>query len=627
MMYEVIKTEEELISYLTRNKGFLYGDPLTSFDTETTGLTIEATLLGISLFNYNRNPAYISIKNRWFDGIERSKAIELLEETFGSMRGLAHNGKFDLLVFKQNGFAEITLEVDSSLAVHAYDPELLKKLETRVKLDLGYSKQTFEEIIGKKWSKINWDIDTKPSIDKKTGANVPPLITLDLMAEYACEDVYWTMKLWEFYEPKIKEYELSDTLYKIEVPLSYTLRDMKYRGVSIDVPVLEEIGTRIDTKLDILEEEIYDLAGCQFNINSSQQKAEVLFNRLGLPQKYLTKGGKPSTDANALSELASDGHPIAGVMVEHSKLKTLNTNFVRAIPTLIDFDGKLRCDFNSDGARTGRMSSNGPNLQNQPNNEEYPVRKAFVPTKGFKFGIADWSQIELRIMAHCSKDPKLMKAFWDDEDIHTRVSIDLGIPRKGAKVINFGILYGMGPQKLAKTLGISEADARSIINGYFSTYTGFKHWKEYVEGFVTRKGYVRNIFKRIRRLPDATQFRDKRLYSAALRQAVNTIIQGSAADLMKLGMLSMNKMFIEEQLEAYLLLVVHDEFVNEIRDDGMLEYTFSKIVDVMENSIKLRVPIKADGKICDNWSDMKNDDYISIHHRRTDIFQLLNYTV
>lgn len=613
-LFRIIKKERELIEYL---EGFLDGNPLCVFDTETTSLRMDSLLLGIGLYNQKIVPGYISVENPYLEGIPIKTVRKHLNPVLRKMRAMGHNAKYDLFVFRNNGFDDPILEVDTAIACHIYDPDNLKNLETRVKLDLGYPKKKYEDIIGKKWDKVKWDVDTKPSVDKKTGEHKEPLITVENMGEYCCEDVYWTGKLWDHYKPLLEKDKLDAVFNKIEIPLCYNLRDMKCRGVTIDILVLNEVGKLVVDGIAEATESIYSEAGCQFNINSSQQKAEVLFDRLGIPAKKATKSGARSTDKEVLADLAGEGYPIAEMLLDYSSLSTLYKNFIRGVPNLLDKDGKLRCDFNSDGARTGRMSSSSPNLQNQPNNDKYPIRKMFIPSEGYKFIIADWSQIELRIMAHCSGDRRFMQAFENDEDIHDAVSKDLGIERRMAKIINFGVLYGMGVSKLARSLRTPVSEAERIKYGYDTTYTGYSKWKEKVETFALEHGYVKNIFGRIRRLPGVKLGKKHPEFHAALRQAVNTVIQGSAADLMKIGIIKLDNVKREKKLDFHQLLVVHDEFVIEAKEHVPgrlyhLEECYDTIIKVMESNVQLRVPIKADGKVCNNWADMKSKTFVSL---------------
>lgn len=589
--YEIITTAERYEQYL-ESVG-----TLTTFDTETTGLERDCLLLGISLYDNVSPPVFVST-DYFYEGVSLTDIRRISNKYFHKISGIAHNAKFDLGIFKSNGIVDVDLYCDTSAMCHIWNPDCLKKLETRVKEDLGVQKSTFEEYIGMKWDKIDWQKHSKDGT-----------ITLDMLGKYACEDVFYTMRLFEHYAELFDD-SLWKVLLEIETPLCYVLRDINHVGVNINVPILQDMEVEIGIGMNELTKDIYEKAGAVFNLNSPTQKAEILFDKLKYPCTKATKTGNRSTDKYVLEDLADQGYPIAQALVTYSSLKTLDSSFIRAIPKFLDDDGRLRCNFNAAGTSTGRFSSSKPNLQNQPNNTDYPVRAAFIPSAGNKLLGADYSQIELRIMAHCAQDAKLMDAFWAGEDIHARVARDLGIPRKGAKVINFGVLYGMGPDKLARTLGISVAEAKSIVSGYESTYRGFSRWKTATERFAENHKYVVNIFGRIRRLPDAANPRNRQAYYGALRRAVNTVIQGSAADLMKIAMINVNQAFQREQLNADMLLTVHDELLIDCPEIVVVQ-GYELLVREMEGAIKLTVPIIADGKICDNWSQMKDDDYLN----------------
>jgi DNA polymerase-1 len=592
--YEIITNPYKLEDYL---KGI---NQLTAVDSETTGLGRDDLLLGLSFYDNDRPPVYAST-DYFFEGMSLGEMREVCNVYLPLITGMAHNAKFDLGVLKRLGFLDFILFCDTSMMCHVWDPDQLKKLETRVAIDLGIDKKTFEQIIGKKWGKIDWVADTASGLITLTGGKG--------MGKYACEDVFYTYRLFEHYADKFDD-ELWRVLLDIENPIVHILRDMNDRGVLIDVPALKEMEVTIGGGIKKLTQDIYSKAGIVFNLNSPKQKAEVLFDKLKLPQLKVTKTGGRSTDKYVLEDLADRGYAIAQDLVEYSSLQTLDSSFIRAIPRMLDTDGRLRCQFNSGGTTTGRFSSSAPNLQNQPNNEQYPVRAAFVPAPGYGLLGADYSQIELRMMAHCAQDRRLMDAFWAGEDIHGRVARDLHIPRKGAKVVNFGVLYGMGPDKLARTLDISTAEAKSIVSGYESTYRGYSRWKEATENFAERHKYIKTIFGRIRRLPDASNPRNRTAYFRALRQAVNTVIQGSAADLMKIAMNKVANAYQRENMDAHILLTVHDELLNEAQL-GIIASAYDLLVYEMENAVKLTVPVVAEGKICTDWSQMKDELYLN----------------
>jgi DNA polymerase-1 len=588
--YNIISSKESFEQYLSTVEDLLV------FDTETTGLKINSNLLGISLYDTVRNPVFIPTNTYFGQGLSIKDIVDVCNRHFPRLKGIAHNCKYDLIVLKVNGISDINVVADTMIMVHTYNPDLQQNLETRIEEDFGYSKQTFSEIIGKSWEKIDWKKDVKNGI-----------IKLEQLAEYACEDVFYTYELYKKYKVLLEKDNLQKVHEKIEIPIAYVLRDMFIDGVYVDVDLLHSMGERVEKELSNLMKKIHDEAGCVFNINSSKQKAEVLFDKLRLPCNKQTKKGARATDTAVLEELAEKGYAIAKYMVEYSELQKLNSGYIQAIPRMVDADGRLRCNFNSCGTKTGRFSSNNPNLQNQPNNNKFPVRAAFRAPQGYKLIVLDYSQIELRMMGHASQDKLFTKAFFDKVDIHQKVANDLGIDRKGGKTINFAVLYGLGPENLSKKLNISVERAKQIIKSYYDTYTGYASWKERTENFAKRNGYVRNLFGRIRRLPDA--FSDnKALYFGALRRSVNTIIQGSSADLIKLAMIAIHREFKKRNLDARLLLQVHDELVAEAHESCAVE-AYEIMVHLMENVVPLTVPIVAEGLICDTWADAKDDNY------------------
>lgn len=586
MKYLILNTEQALDNYLRKCVD------LTVIDTETTGLKYNELILGIVLYDGTQDPAFVPTNYFFVEGMPISVIRSTCNKYFPTLKGIAHNGKYDLGILQSNGFEDFDLKYDTMIMVHTYNPDLEQNLEKRVSADFKVNKPTFKEIIGKNWDKIDWVKDVQ------SGA-----VTLEMLAEYACADGYWTYQLYLKYLPLLEKDGLSKIHDKIEIPLVYVLRDMFNTGVTTDVKKLYDMGSRVDKELQSLMDSIYEEAGCVFNINSGKQKADILFDKMRLPSIKNTKGGARATDTDVLETLANRGYQIAQYLIDYSELQKLNSGYIQSIPTMVDDDGKLRCNFNSCGTKTGRFSSNNPNLQNQPNNENFPVRSAFVARPGYVLLCFDYSQIELRVMGHAAKDKRFIEAFMNGEDIHGKVASDLNIERKHAKIVNFGVLYGMGPSKLAHSLGISEMKAKQIIEGYEKTYEGYRHWKKQTEEFAKRNGYVKNLFGRIRRLPGASS-ENKALFFGALRRACNTVIQGSSADIIKLAMIKLAEEL--KKVNGHLLLQVHDELLIEVPIERAIEaYAITK--DVMENTTKLSVPLEADGKIITDWSQMKGD--------------------
>ena len=937
---------------------------MVTFDWETTGLEYDAIPLGLSLHQRGVSPCFIPVDYFFDKGIPMEVLADICNREFKRLRLIAHNAKYDSMINVMNGIKDENCNIiaDTLIMIHLYDPSLDKQLEKRVKADFGYDKPTFEKISGKKWNKINW---------AKDGNELLPLL-----AGYAGEDTYWETQMYYMYKPLLDE-DAWKILRKIEMPLIKILRDAKIRGVKIDVGLLEDMRVEAGQKLVDYKENIYEAAGCVFNLNSNPQKQKVFFEKLKLPVISRTKSGAPSTDSKSAEEWAEMGYPIGEALVAYSELQKLMSGYLIPIPELLDDDCVLRGDLNSCGTKTGRMSSSNPNLQNQPNNHDFPIRCAFVPRPGYVFVNYDYSQLELRVMAHMSKDAKFMDIFLHGRDPHGEVAKSCGITRKQAKCVNqntliytdkgvvrigdisscrredtfdaplikevyngtrmigvnsfysngmhntlgvitkrgivrcseehkflltdgqlkraadlkvgdelidnsplrysgeeafiscnpffdggetlsikmdeqwayiagvltgdgcfsqkhigvaagngrffrawretlksefakkglpltsrsnanylylgssrfvkfmipfglsdergvknfkipmwvingsidirknflgglidtdgtvdergttsictksiqlaedlcfllnsigydygveccwnktynryyyrihifstsladlldssvlrcphkiisltervarvgkgatkkankvlqvlslgqdylcdlnvdsedhlymtgtlvtlntmnFGVLYGMGPDKYERTFNVSRERALQMIDDYHNTYEGFAKWKTATENYAKKYGYVKNLFGRIRRFTEATKnpFEgiDKKKFFSELRQSVNTIIQGTGADIVKLATVAMCKKFEELNLDAHFLLQVHDEVLIEARIDQMREIE-RVVIDCMENTVKLDVPLIADGKILANWGEMKETDIPSLPDR------------
>lgn len=957
---QLLESAEEASAWLKERED----DSIVTFDWETTGLEYDAIPLGLSLHQRGVSPCFIPVDYFFDKGIPMEVLADICNREFRRLRLIAHNAKYDSMINIMNGIKDENCNIiaDTLVMVHLYDPSLDKQLEKRVKADFGYEKPTFEKISGKRWNKINW---------AKDGNELLPLL-----AGYAGEDTYWETQLYYKYRTLLDE-DAWRIHNKIEMPLVKILRDAKIRGVKIDVGLLNEMRAKAEEKLVEYKENIYEAAGCVFNLNSNPQKQKVFFEKLKLPVISRTKSGAPSTDVESALVWAEMGYPIGEALVAYSELQKLLAGYLIPIPELLDDDCILRGDLNSCGTKTGRMSSSNPNLQNQPNNHDFPIRCAFVPRPGYVFVNYDYSQLELRVMAHMSKDEKFMDIFLHGRDPHGEVARACGITRKQAKCVNentliltnegvlrigevspcriddtfdspmassvfngkefiginsfysngidktlavvtkrgivrcsinhqfvladntlkrandlhigdelaenpklsyegsetsidynpffdnggtfsvkmdsqwayiagvltgdgcfsqkhvgvsvgsgrffkswrkilkdefgkkglplterandnymylgssrfvkfmipfglsdergkknfkipmwvlngtvemrksflgglidtdgtvsekgttsictksiqlaedlcfllntigynfgvetcwnntyekwyfrvhiysdsledllrshvlrcphkveslaesvsrigkgakntpnkvlqilslgsdylcdlnvdssdhlymtgtlvthntmnFGVLYGMGPDKYMREFSVSKEVALQMIDDYHKTYKGFAKWKTSTENYAKKHGYVKNLFGRIRRFTEATKnpFEgiDKRKYFGELRQSVNTIIQGTGADIVKLATVAMCKKFKELNLDAHFLLQVHDEVLIEARIDQMREIE-RVVIDCMENTVKLDVPLLADGKILANWGEMKLEDLPSLPDR------------
>lgn len=604
-----MESADELEKFLSS----LEDNSILTEDWETTGLDYDAIPLGLSLHQRGKNPTFVPIDYFFSKGLPMDVVAEKCNRHFKRLRLIAHNAKYDSMINVMNGFKDENCNfiADTLVMVHLVDPTLDKQLEKRVAEDFGYKKKTFEEILAEKyngkklkWSNIDWAV---------MGDELLPLL-----AGYAGEDTYWETKLYYHYKDAL-DADAWKIHNKIEMPMIKILRDAKIRGVLIDVPLLIDMGKEAQERLEQAMDNIYEVAGCTFNLNSPKQKQQVFFEKLKLPIISYTKSGQPSTDADSAEQWAEMGYEIGKALVEYSELQKLLSGYINAIPNLVDEHNVLRGDLNSCGTRTGRMSSSNPNLQNQPNNHDFPIRDAFIPRPGYVFVNYDYSQLELRVMAHMSKDEKFMHIFLTGGDPHGDVATRCGITRKQAKVMNFGVLYGMGPDKYERTFDVSHERALQMIDDYHKTYTGFARWKTSTENYAKKNGYVKNLFGRKRILSEAAKNPysgsvDKRKYFGELRQSVNTIIQGTGADIVKLATIAMCKRFEEENLDAHFLLQVHDEVLIEARIDQMFEIE-KVVIDCMQNTVKLDVPLIADGKILAKWGEMKDDNILSYPFR------------
>ena len=603
---------KDLLGYL---KGLDVNVPLT-FDWETVDLAYDSLPLGISFHQEGFNPLFTPTDYFFSRGVPIKDIAKVCNDMLplfggggcsllsGRLEGLiAHNAKFDTMVNEMNGITGYNLLADTLIMVHLYDPDKEKNLEKLVRKDFGVEKKTFEEWNGgKKWGKIDWARDGES--------------LLDMLATYSGEDTYWETQV--FY----KYFGLLDTDAKrvhdrMELPLIPILRDAKIMGVKINRSLLNSMQADVAVEIDRLLDEIYSETGCVFNLNSSKQKQEVFFDKLKLPVVSETRTGNRSTDSNTFSTWANMGIRVGELLNEYSELNKLDSGYLKSIPLLLDDDNVLRGDLNSVGTVTGRFASSNPNLQNQPNNSKFPVRKAFIPRDGRVFLNYDYSQLELRVMAHMSKDPILIKLYLDGGDAHTDVSNRLHISRKSAKIVNFGILYGMGPGKLAQFLGISLSEAKRIIDDYHHVYRGFAKWKESVEKFAIRNGYVKTLHGRIRRLPEATKSpfeRDNSAYFTALRRGVNTIVQGTGAEIVKLSTIAAVREYQKLGMDCPFLLQVHDEVLFEPKLSEMIPAR-DILIRNMENTVKLDIPLLVDGKIISDWGEMKDDSILSYEMR------------
>ncbi len=584
--YTLVRTEaefEQLLASLEHAAEF-------SFDTETTSVDpMEAELLGIS-FSCREGEAYY-VETVGSVGGARLERLRPLLEDARKAKG-AQNAKYDCLVLRRAGIEVGGLAFDTMVESYLIDPSARQhNLDALSMRYLGLRKTALEELLGRGRQQISL-------------AAVEP----ERVAEYSCEDADYCLRLHALLLPQIEAAGM-DTLYReVELPLVRVLMDMEATGVRLDVPFLHSMSALLGDRMQELEREIWDLSGVTFNINSPRQLAEVLYEKLGvhteagLKRVPRTKTG-PSTAVGVLERMR--GQPVIDRVLEYRNLAKLKGTYVEALPRLVHpRTGRVHTSFNQTVTATGRLSSSEPNLQNIPIRTPLgrEIRKAFIPDDdSWSLLSADYSQIELRLLAHLSKDPALRATFLRGEDVHrSTASRVFGVPleevtpdlRSRAKVINFGVIYGMGPQRLARETGMSLDDAGRFLQEYFARYPGVEDYLQRQQAEAGRTGEVRTMLGRRRLVPDIHS-PNAGLRAAAERVAVNTPVQGSAADMVKVAMLRIDRRLRENRLRARMILQVHDEIVLEVPDDELGEVTALARTE-MVCALPLEVPVRVD---------------------------------
>ncbi len=568
-------------------------------DTETTSEDpLRAELVGVGL-SVGESPIYLPIAHREGPNLAR----EAFETALGpiladpSVRKIGQHVKYDQLVLRGAGLPVAGLEHDTMIASYLLDPESPHNLDWLAARHLGVTKIPTSALIGKR-GKEQRTMDALP---------VP------LVAGYCGEDAHVTWLLAERFRPALAERGLEPLFKEVEIPLSDVLSDMEWEGVAIDVPFLADMSRRLGEEIEGLEKRIYNVAGTTFNVNSTQQLGDVLFQRIGLPGGRRTKTGW-STDSNVLEELA-EKHDLPRLVLQYRQLSKLKSTYVDALPSLVHpRTGRVHTSFHQTVAATGRLSSSDPNLQNIPFRTPLgrEVRRAFVPRKGWRLVSADYSQIELRIMAHLSGDEALTAAFRAGEDVHASTAARVfGLApgqkasseqRGMAKVVNFGVMYGMGARSLAGQLGIPVAEATRFIAEYFKTHAGVERYLKGVVDEARTTGFVTTMLGRKRWLPGLA-LPDSRERANAERAAINTPIQGSAADLVKVAMIRLARDLEDRAAKAKLVLQVHDELLLECPEDE-IESTKHAVGEAMTKALALAVPLEVQIGVGDSWFEV-----------------------
>jgi DNA polymerase-1 len=576
-----------------------------SLDTETDGLEpMRARLVGLSFCLEPGKAHYLPLRH---DGPGAPRQVAA-DRALGALRGIladpkiakiGQNIKFDALVLSREGVALRGIDLDSMVLSYLLEPNRGRHDKVSLAADfLGARAVSYEDVAGKG--------------KKEVSLNALPV---EAVAPYACQDADLALRLSRLLWDKIREAGLERLYRELEQPLIEVLADMERSGVRVDPAALKTLEEELGADMEGLERKIFGLAGVEFNLNSPRQLGQVLFEKLGLPAGRKTKVTKGfSTSFDVLQELAPLSE-VARCALEYRQLAKLKSTYAEKLPGLINpATGRVHTSYNQAVAATGRLSSSDPNLQNIPARGEMGrrFRQAFIPDPGHIFLAADYSQIELRVLAHLSGDPALVEAFLRDRDIHAETarlvfgeasSLPPAERRRRAKVINFSVIYGASAFSLAKELGASNAEAQAFIDRYFQTFPRVKEYLDASVGEAEQTGFATTLFGRKRQVPEL-KLKDKAAQQAGRRMALNTPIQGTAADLMKKAMIDVWRGLGEQALRARMILQVHDELVFEV-PDGETGAVESLVRDKMENVFRLSVPLKVDLGWGINWAEVK----------------------
>lgn len=589
--YQLIDTEEKRKEIID----LFFTNDFLSLDTETTGTDpISAKLVGLS-FSIRENQAfYVPIPQ---NDEEAQKIVNEFKPIYENEKILkiGQNIKYDLLVLQNYGVELKGKIFDTMIAHYLLQPELHHGMDYLAEVYLNYQTIHIEELIGSKGK------------NQKNMADLPPTAVY----EYACEDADVTLKLKNVLEPLLKENDCDRLFWEIEMPLMPVLAYMERNGVCIDREGLKETSRLYTEEMNRIEKEIHELAGTDFNIASPKQVGEVLFDRLKIVDKpKKTKTGQYVTSEEVLESLRAK-HPVVEKILEHRGLKKLLGTYIDALPKLVNpVTGHIHTSFNQTITTTGRLSSSNPNLQNIPVRNEYgkEIRKAFIPEEGCLFFSADYSQIELRIMAHLSGDEHMIEAFRNGQDIHAATAAKIfkksleevtKEERSKAKTANFGIIYGITAFGLAERMGVSRTEAKELIEGYFQTYPKVKEYMNRSIEMACEKGYTETVYHRKCHLRDINSH-NAVVRGYAERNAINSPIQGSAADIIKIAMIRIYRRFREEQLRSKMILQVHDELNFSVYPEEK-EKVQQIVIEEMENAYSMLVPLEADYGWGKNW--------------------------
>ena len=594
--YKIISTIsalEELVKRLKEARFF-------AFDLETTGLNpMLAQLVGISFSPAPGEAYYIPVGHVGWGQVEQLP----LKQVIGRLKPLledarlakaAHNGKYDMTVLAEYGVSVSNLTFDTMVAAYLLGEKPLG-LKSLAFSRLGIEMTPITELIGSGAKQISMS-----------------QVEISRASNYACADADMTLRLAELLGAELHQQELWQLFAEVEMPLVPVLTSMGRNGVALDSDLLRQMSHRLGERLLTLAAEIYNNVGHEFNINSPRQLGSVLFEELKLPPGRKTKGGY-STGASVLDELRG-AHPVIELILDYRQLSKLKSTYIDALPALINpKTGRLHTSFNQTRTATGRLSSSEPNLQNIPVRGELgrEIRRAFIAPSGSHFLAGDYSQIDLRALAHLSQDEVLLTAFGRDEDIHASTAaqlFDVGASqvtaemRRLAKTVNFGVIYGMSEYGLEQATELSHKEARQFISAYFEKHPGVKKYLESTKQQAREQGYVQTLLGRRRYIPEVNSS-NRQLREAAERMAINMPVQGTSADIIKVAMINLDREMARLKVRSKLLLQVHDELIFEVPDDE-LEIMRELVTRLMSTALKLSLPLKVDIKTGSNWGEM-----------------------
>ncbi|MES9899362.1 MAG: DNA polymerase I [Sedimenticola sp.] len=599
--YETILEQADFDRWLAR----LENADCFAFDTETTSLDyMQAEIVGLSFAVEAGEAAYLPVAHIYPGApqqLEREAVLGLMKPLLEDSKHLkvGQNLKYDMSVLARYGIELQGIAHDTMLESYVLDSTATRHdMDSLANKYLGFKTIKFEEVAGKGAKQLTFD-------------QVP----LEAASPYAAEDADITLRLHQALWPKLESEPSLARLYsELEVPLLTVLSKIERTGVVVDSAMLEQQSRELAVTMHDLEQQAYEIAGRTFNLGSPKQIGHIFFEELELPVISKTPKGAPSTAESVLQELADQGHDLPALILQHRGLSKLKSTYTDKLPLMVDRDsGRVHTSYHQAVAATGRLSSSDPNLQNIPvrSEEGRRIRQAFIPAPGYRMVAADYSQIELRIMAHLSGDEGLLRAFAEGVDVHRATAAEVfgatspdevtSDQRRSAKAINFGLIYGMSAFGLAKQLGIGRGDAQSYVDLYFERYPGVQAFMDSTRLEAHEKGYVETVFGRRLYLPEINS-RNGMRRAAAERTAINAPMQGTASDIIKRAMLAVSSWIEKERPPLRMMMQVHDELVFEVREDQM-EACSAKIRELMEGAAELKVPLVVDVGVGDNWDE------------------------